>query len=131
MTGDVNWALATAGSASTFLQSGNIMPLAIAQKKRSPLFPNIPTVEEAGGPAGYEVLTWLAILAPRGTPPATIKRINGGLADVLSDSKIQEHLRQFGFVPEQTTAEQLAGIIDEAIKTNAALVKLIGASASQ
>ena len=63
--GDVGWAFSTLGSALPLIQSGKIKLIAIASKERLKTLPDVLTVEEAGGPAGFEVGSWLALLAPR------------------------------------------------------------------
>ena len=66
--GDVGWAFSTLGSALPLIQAGRIKIIAIAAKQRLKTLPDVPTVAEAGGPAGLEVDSWLALMAPRGTP---------------------------------------------------------------
>src|SRR5438477_7738851 len=74
--GDVGWAFSTLGSALPLIQAGKIKILAIAARERLKTLPDVPTIEEAGGPAGLEVDSWLALMAPRGTPPEIVRRIN-------------------------------------------------------
>src|ERR1700675_4207698 len=68
-SGDIGWAFTTLGSALPLLQAGRIKLIAIAAPRRSKAQPDVPTLEEAGGPAGMVVDSWLAVLAPRGAPP--------------------------------------------------------------
>ena len=57
------------GTSSAQVKAGKLIPLAITSAKRNPVLPNVPTVQEAGVP-GYEVRTWYAVWAIKGTPPA-------------------------------------------------------------
>jgi tripartite-type tricarboxylate transporter receptor subunit TctC len=97
--GDVNWAFGSAGSAGPMHRAGKVRFLAVAAPQRSPGYPDVPTVKEAGGPADLEVKSWVAILAPRGTPQAIIDKVNADLKQVLAEPDIRERFTTFGFVP--------------------------------
>src|SRR5436190_7724178 len=109
--GDVGWAFSTLGSALPLMQAGRIKLIAIAAKQRLKTLPDVPTVEEAGGPPGFEVGSWLALVAPRGTPPDVIRRINADVNRVLADADVQLQLKNFGFEGAPGTPEQLAETI--------------------
>jgi tripartite-type tricarboxylate transporter receptor subunit TctC len=94
--GDVGWAFSTLGSALPLIQSGKIKLIAIASKERLKTLPDVPTVEEAGGPAGFEVGSWLALVAPRGTPPDVIRQINAEVNRQLADPEVKLQLQNFG-----------------------------------
>src|SRR5437588_11763553 len=97
--GDVGWAFSTLGSALPLIQSGKIKLIAIASKERLKALPDVPTVEEAGGPAGMVVDSWLAVLAPRGTPSEIVRRINADINRQLADPEVLEQRQRFGFEP--------------------------------
>ena len=69
LAGQVDLAFDGMGTSAQQIKAGKLIPLAITSTKRNPVLPNVPTVEEAGVP-GYEVRTWYAIWAVRGTPQA-------------------------------------------------------------
>ncbi|MBU3739273.1 MAG: tripartite tricarboxylate transporter substrate binding protein [Rhodoferax sp.] len=98
-TGDISWAVGTASTTRPMLQANKVKYLAITSQKRSPLFPNIPTVAEAGGPANYELQTWVALYAPTGVPKAIVGKINADLGRVLQDPEIKSYLNGVGFEP--------------------------------
>ncbi|QWD96376.1 tripartite tricarboxylate transporter substrate binding protein [Polynucleobacter sp. MG-6-Vaara-E2] len=77
------------------IRAGKLKVLGVASKTRSPLLPNIPTINESV--KGYEFSTWGALLAPKGTPSAVIEKLNESLALVLKDTKLREQLIQQGF----------------------------------
>jgi tripartite-type tricarboxylate transporter receptor subunit TctC len=77
------------------IRSGKLKVLGVASKTRSPLLPNTPTINESV--KGYEFSTWGALLAPKGTPPAAIDKLNESLAVALKDQKLREQLIQQGF----------------------------------
>ena len=74
LSGEVDLAFDGMGTASTQIKAGKLRPLAVTTTKRSPLIPNVPTMQEAGFP-GYEVTTWYALWAIKGTPQPAIDRM--------------------------------------------------------
>jgi tripartite-type tricarboxylate transporter receptor subunit TctC len=77
------------------IKAGKLKVLGVASKNRSPLLPNVPTINESV--KGYEFSTWGALLAPKGTPAAAIEKLNESLATALKDQKLREQLTQQGF----------------------------------
>src|ERR1700675_341137 len=106
--GDVGWAFSTLGSALPLIQAGRIKIIAIATKQRLKTLPDVPTVAEAGGPAGLAVDSWLGIVAPRGTPPEIVRRINAEVNRQLADPEVLQQLQTFGFEAAPGTPEQFA-----------------------
>ena len=127
--GDVGWAFSTLGSALPLVQSGRLKLIAIAARQRLKTLPEVPTLEEAGGPAGMVVDSWLAVLAPRGTPAETVRRINADINKQLADPEVLEQMGRFGFEPAPGTPEQLAEIIRADETKFAELVRRTGATA--
>jgi tripartite-type tricarboxylate transporter receptor subunit TctC len=77
------------------IRTGKLKVLGVASKTRSPLLPNTPTIDESV--KGYEFSTWGALLAPKGTSPAVIDKLNESLATALKDPKLREQLIAQGF----------------------------------
>jgi tripartite-type tricarboxylate transporter receptor subunit TctC len=77
------------------IRAGKLKVLGVASKTRSPLLPNAPTISESV--KGYEFSTWGALVAPKGTSPAIIEKLNESLATTLKDPKLREQLIQQGF----------------------------------
>jgi len=127
--GDVGWAFSTLGSALPLMQAGRIKALAIAARQRSRSLPDVPTMAEAGGPPGLEVDAWLALVAPRGTPPEVIRQINAEVNQQLADPEVRQQLAQFGFEAAAGTPEQLSEVIRADAKKYAELVRRTGATA--
>jgi tripartite-type tricarboxylate transporter receptor subunit TctC len=86
-------------------------------------------VEEAGGPAGLEVDSWLALLAPRGTPPEVVRRVNADVNKVLADPDMLARMQLLGFEPFPLTPGELAELIRTDTAKYADLVRRTGASA--
>jgi tripartite-type tricarboxylate transporter receptor subunit TctC len=127
--GDLTWALSTVGSALPLTRAGKVKLLAIARNTRLKTHPDVPTVAEAGGPAGLEVDSWLALLAPRGTPPDTVRRINADVNRVLADPDVVERLSILGFEGSPSTPDQLVELIRSDMKVYGDLVRRTGATA--
>jgi tripartite-type tricarboxylate transporter receptor subunit TctC len=73
-------------------QGGQAKILAIASARRSPLAPDVPTVDEALGTKGFEAILWNGVVAPVGTPAAIIDTLSAATAKVLKDPAMQEQL---------------------------------------
>ena len=127
--GDVGWAFTTLGSALPLMQAGRIKLIAIAAPQRSKVQPDVPTLAEAGGPAGMVVGAWLALVAPRGTPADVVRKINGDVNKVLADPDILQQMRTLGFDPAPESPEQLADEIRADAKKYGELVRRTGATA--
>ena len=80
---------------SPHVESGRIKAFAITSKERSPSFPDVPTVAESGLP-GYEAENWYALLAPAGTPPAIVNRLNLELKKILSSPEFVKEIAKEG-----------------------------------
>src|SRR5437868_3406209 len=76
------------------IKGGKLKALAVTSSQRSPALPDVPTVEEAGGHAlkGYEASSWFGLLAPAGTPPDIVNRIQQEVAKALAAPAVKEKL---------------------------------------
>jgi len=127
--GDVDWALGSVGSVLPLLKAGKLKLIAFAQKTRFPDYPDVPTVAEAGGPAGYEVDTWVSLVAPRGTPAELAQRISSDIAAALADAAIRERFKGIGVDPVPSSPAQLAELIRSDTKVYGEIVKRAGVKA--
>ncbi|MBM1175611.1 tripartite tricarboxylate transporter substrate-binding protein, partial [Microvirga arabica] len=82
LAGQIDMAFDGLGSSAAQIAGGQIRALAVAAPKRSAAFPDVPTAAEAGVP-GYEVSTFYALWAPKGTPPAIVERMTKELQTAL------------------------------------------------
>jgi tripartite-type tricarboxylate transporter receptor subunit TctC len=76
--------------AGPFIQSGKVRALAVTSTKRVATLPDVPTMAEAGVP-GYEVVSWQAMFAPAGTPPAIVQRLQTEIARILANPRCREN----------------------------------------
>jgi tripartite-type tricarboxylate transporter receptor subunit TctC len=111
-------------SARRYVEAGQIKPLSLTVNEKSPFFPNVPTIREAGV-ENYEYTEWYGIFVPAGTPPAIIAKLNAGIAEVLSEPDVKKRLTEvFGVKPVLSSPEDLRRFFDNEIKKNAEAVKL-------
>jgi tripartite-type tricarboxylate transporter receptor subunit TctC len=121
--GDVNWALGSAASAGALYKGGKIKFLAVAAPTRIAGYTDVPTVAEAGGPANYEVSAWISLLAPKGTPPAIVAKINQDIAKVLSDPDIQARYATFAYEPFKATPAEMVKLFENESRKFGEIVK--------
>jgi tripartite-type tricarboxylate transporter receptor subunit TctC len=92
------------------IQHGRIRPLAVAATKRHPQLPELPTAAEAGLP-GYEVIAWMGLVAPRGTPPDVVKRLSAEVVKVLQAKEVRDGLFNQGLQVAGNSPEEFAAFI--------------------
>ncbi|HVP08048.1 MAG TPA: tripartite tricarboxylate transporter substrate binding protein, partial [Burkholderiales bacterium] len=77
------------------IRNGKLKALAVTSLARSPLLPNVPTLDELGV-KGYEAGTYTGLFAPAGTPPAVVAKLHGALRKALADPGVRERYRNAG-----------------------------------
>jgi tripartite-type tricarboxylate transporter receptor subunit TctC len=87
------------------IHSGRVKPLAVLGKKRSPLLPNVPTMEEAGL-QGYELTNWFGLVAPAGTPAPLLNQIHADVSEALRQRDVVAKFIAMGLKPGNTSPEQ-------------------------
>ncbi|MBX3650082.1 MAG: tripartite tricarboxylate transporter substrate binding protein [Burkholderiales bacterium] len=105
MSGQVQLMMEGLNSATPHVQAGRVRGLAVTGPKRSPIFPDIPTVVEAGVP-GYVVTVWHGVVAPAKTPPARIKVLNAVLNRALVSPEGSRRILALGSEPNPVSAEE-------------------------
>jgi tripartite-type tricarboxylate transporter receptor subunit TctC len=78
------------------VQAGTVRALAVTRLHRSPLFPDLPTMDEAGI-EGFELDAWAGLVAPAKTPPVIITQLNGALRKIIDSPEIKAKFRNVGF----------------------------------
>ncbi|HEY6833534.1 MAG TPA: tripartite tricarboxylate transporter substrate binding protein [Pseudolabrys sp.] len=89
------------------IEAGTLRPLAVAAKSRMLLLPDLPTAAEAGVP-GYEASSWFGVVAPAGTPPAIVARLQEGIATGLKQPNVQQRFAKSGARLLGNTPEEFA-----------------------
>lgn len=88
------------------MQDKKIRAVATSAPKRSPVFPDIPTVQESGVP-GYEVTSWNGLFAPGGTPKEVVDTINKAMHDILADETIKKRYLELGVEAKASSPDEL------------------------
>ena len=110
-TGEVTWAYGSIATAGPLMRGGKLRFLAVADSNRSAALPDVPTLEEAGGPKGLDALTWVALMAPQGTPPAVVDDINKAVNEALALPDVKDKLAAVGFFTSIGPAQQVADLM--------------------
>lgn len=98
VAGEAQWLIAPAASVVGQIKGGRLRALGLTSKQRSPLMPDLPTIDEAGVP-GYEYTSWNAFFAPRGTPPAVVNQLHAVIQKVLADNEVKQQYANQGLYP--------------------------------
>jgi len=110
------------------VRSGRVLALATTTAKRSPLAPEIPTMHE-GGIKDFEMATWYGMLAPAGTPPELVAKIQSDSARVLSDPATRERLTQMGVDLVLNTPDEFKAYLQSEIARYTRIIKANGLKA--
>jgi tripartite-type tricarboxylate transporter receptor subunit TctC len=110
------------------VRSGRVVALATTTAKRSPLAPEIPTMSE-GGIKDFEMATWYGMLAPAGTPPELVQKIQRDAARVLSDAQTRDRLTQMGVDLILNTPEEFRTYLNAEIARYTKIIKSAGLKA--
>lgn len=107
------------------IKAGRVRALAVTSLKRSPVFPEVPTLDESGL-KGYEVTSWFGLVAPAGTPRDVVLRLNQALNRTTSDPKVREQLVGRGATVIQGTPEEFFAFVKAEIDKWTPVVKRVG-----
>jgi tripartite-type tricarboxylate transporter receptor subunit TctC len=110
VAGNVQLMFATVASSIGMVKAGKLRPIAIANGKRFPGMPSLPTIAEAGIP-GFAVDNWTGVLVPAGTPKDVIARLNAGFTKAVAVAETRSKLLDSGIGVASSTPEQFAAFI--------------------
>jgi tripartite-type tricarboxylate transporter receptor subunit TctC len=116
--GQVQLSFDTNVAALPMLQAGKVKALAVTSAQRSPSLPHVPTIAEAGF-AGYEMVPWITIVAPRGLPAPVRQALGKALADTLADPAVRSDLQKTGL----DVAYQPGAVYDERVAKELPLLR--------
>ncbi len=109
LAGRVHASFLSTASAISNAKEGRLRPLAVLLNKRSPLLPEVPTIDEAGVPE-VTVRQWAGVFGPPKMPPEIVERLNREVNAVLKRPDVLEKLQTYGYAAEGSTPERLAEI---------------------
>jgi tripartite-type tricarboxylate transporter receptor subunit TctC len=92
-----------------------VRPIAMAEKKRSALLPNLPTMSESGMP-DFAVANWSGLLAPAGLDPKIVKKLHDDVVAVLATAEMKEKVKKLGYDLIESTPQEFSKDLDADIK---------------
>jgi tripartite-type tricarboxylate transporter receptor subunit TctC len=123
--GRVQFSMAPIASSVNLVKEGRLRALGVSSKQRSGIYPDIPTIAEAGLP-GFDWNSWGALLAPGKTPRAIIDKLNREVTRILVLPDVVERLRALGAEPAPMTPAQLDQHIAQQVRVVAQLARKAG-----
>lgn len=112
-SGEVGWAFGSPASAGPLQRAGKLRFMALAAQQRLSTYPDVPTVAESGGPAGFETTSWVGLFGLPGVPGATLARVSQDIAQLMTEPEVRAKLVDFGYVSQALTPEQTVAKIEQ------------------
>jgi len=122
MAGDVLMTLVDTGPVSGPLKGGKVRGIAVTSSERVPLFPDVPTMAEAGLP-GMGIEGWMGMFAPAGTPAPIVRRLQDEANRIIKLADIRERMSSLQLTPAGSTSEEFARSIKADLERWSALAK--------
>ena len=126
MGGRVTYTFYTMTGLKELVQAGKVKPLAITAPKRHPDFPDVPTMTEAGFAGFDDVGAWFGVVAPAGTPPAVVQRLNQSIERALARPDTRAKIAGMGVVPVGGSPEAFKAFLAKDLDRWSALIKAAG-----
>lgn len=120
--GHVPVAMATTALLSAHVRSGTLIALAVTSPQRDPVLPDVPTLAEQGAP-GFEASAWWGVVAPGGTPPEIIARVNRELAAAFNEPSARARLTGQGMNLRLSPPEEFGSFLDQQIERWAKVIR--------
>jgi tripartite-type tricarboxylate transporter receptor subunit TctC len=130
LAGNVPLAVVDLPSALQHIRAGKLTAFAVTSPQRLPQLPDVPTVAEAGLP-GYDSTGWFGVVAPAGTPPAIVQRLNAEITAALNDEQIKASMRNLGVEPAPTRPEAFEAYIRSETSKWAKVIRQAGIKIDQ
>jgi tripartite-type tricarboxylate transporter receptor subunit TctC len=124
--GQVEMMLDAVTTMSEQAKAGKVKALATTGKTRSSVMPSLPTVSEAGVP-GYEAVIWLGLMAPKGTPPAVVNKLNAEVAKIVAKPEVRAEWAKQGAVGMTMTPDEFSRYVGDDIAKWEKVIKVSGA----
>ena len=107
------------------INSGRLRALGVSTTRRTPTFPDVPTIAEAGVP-GYEVVQWSGIYAPAGTPAEIVGKLNRQINEILRLPDVVDRLAKVGVEPAGGTSQQFGAFTAAEVRKWAKVIAVAG-----
>ena len=105
LSGQVPMSLPGLSSMLIHIRAGKLRPLAVSGTRRSPALPDVPTFDEAGV-KGYSAYIWMGLMAPKGTPPAVLARLQREVHVALATEEVKTYMANASIEPVTSTADE-------------------------
>ncbi len=115
IAGRLDYSFESVPSAIPFIQAGRVIPLGVTDIQRVRMLSDVPTIAEQGYP-GYQIMAWVAIFAPAGSPAEFVQRVNAAANKALAEPALQTRLAGIGTSALGGTSEQLRQRVDFELK---------------
>jgi len=123
--GAINMAFLDLAACLSNLKSGNLRALVTTGAKRTPLLPDVPTMQESGY-AGVDIIAWVGVFAPANVPPAITAKLDGAVAKVMASERIQSRLTGMGLDPAYAPAQETSAFIKSELLRWGEMIKKAG-----
>jgi tripartite-type tricarboxylate transporter receptor subunit TctC len=128
--GQIDSYFATPVAAGPHVKAGKVKALATTGAARSAVMPDVPTMSEAGVP-GYEAVIWLGLMAPKGTPPAVVSRLNAEVTKIVGRPEVKAEWARQGATAMAMTPEAFTKYLNDDIVKWQRIVRVSGAKPDQ
>ncbi len=128
LAGDVQVGVVNLAPALMHIKSGKLKPLAVMYTSREPLLPDVPTLAEAGV-RGYDLLVWIGMFAPAGTPSEIVTRLHDAIVAAIAVPQVRDKLLAAGMIPTASTPSALGATVRRELEVFGTVAKALGISA--
>ena len=127
--GQLTMVCAQVPSAAPLVKAGKLRALGVASAKRSPVLPEVPTVDEAAGIKGFEAVSWYGLVGPAGMPADVVSRIQSEVAKAVQSPEVRDKMLGMGAEPVGSTQAQLIATMKQDYDRYGAIIKRLGIKA--
>lgn len=125
MAGTLDFIFDAITTSTPLIKGGKVRPLAVSTAVRSPLVPEVPTIEQEGFP-GYAASNWYAVVAPSGTPAPVIQKLNAEFVKAARSPEVEKRLASLGVIVVASSAAELRKFLDTQHEAMGRVVKEAG-----
>lgn len=125
MSGEAQFSFATLPGAISQVRANNLTALAVTTPERSSQLPDVPALGELDGFKGFDINTWNALMAPKGTPQTVVETLNAAVNKAMASPALRTHFEKEGAMPTQSTPAELRDFIASEIDRWAKVVSSV------
>ncbi len=125
MSGEADFNFGPMAATTSFVKAGRLKAIAVSGSKRSPAFPNVPTVLESGVP-GYVVIGWFGLMVPGATPKAIVDRLHAATVQAVNSPDTRQQLTQIGADPAPNSPDEFARFVRQEYERYGKLIREAG-----